>query len=144
MTEPNLQKSFGSLQVFLNKAPIAHKSKMQTRISLSMAEGELIAACKPAQIMLFSMHALEDIGLCVKKPMILWVDCIGVMHGWNVSGLMKHVSVRACFLCELKESNLILCMWLPTDAKHGGYVHQKTCHHVCIIVINVLLCTMTQ
>ena len=42
-TELELHKWCGVLQVFLNKAPIAHKSKMQLSVSLSMAEGELIA-----------------------------------------------------------------------------------------------------
>ena len=43
--------------MFLNKAPIAHKSKMKGSMSLSMAEGELIAACEAVQItpMLLSM-----------------------------------------------------------------------------------------
>ena len=61
-----------------------------------MAEGELIVAVKAAQIMLFTMHVMEDISLHIKKPMILWVDCKGALdltYGWNVSGLMKHVSV---------------------------------------------------
>ena len=57
--------------MFLNKDPIAHKSKVQGSVSLSMAKEELIAACEQVQIMLFSMQVLEDIGLCVKKPMIL-------------------------------------------------------------------------
>ena len=39
----------------LIKAPITHKSKMQGSVSLSIVEGELIAACEAAQIMLFSM-----------------------------------------------------------------------------------------
>ena len=52
-----------------------------------MAKGELIAACEAAQIMLSSMRVLEDIGLCVKKPMILQVDCKGVLdltYGWTL------------------------------------------------------------
>ena len=55
VTESNSHKHFGGLQVFVNKAHIAHKSKMQTSISVSMAKGELIAACEAVQIMLFSM-----------------------------------------------------------------------------------------
>ena len=83
---------------------------MQGSVSLSMAEGKLIAACKAAQIMLFAMQVLEDIWLRVKKPMILQVDCKGALdltYGWNVSGLTKHVSVCACLLHELKEANLL-------------------------------------
>ena len=53
--ELNSCQQCGGLQVFLNKAPITHKCKMQGSVSLSMAEGELIAACKAAQIMLFFM-----------------------------------------------------------------------------------------
>ena len=69
--EPNSHKRCGGLQVILNKTPITHKSKIQGSVSLSMAKGELIAACKAVQIMLFAMQVLEDIGLHVKKPMIL-------------------------------------------------------------------------
>ena len=96
VTEPESHKCCGGLQVFVNKASIAHKSKMQPSVSLGMAEGELIAAVEAAQIMLFAMHVIRDISLCVKKPMILWVDCKGaldLMYGWNVSGLTKHVLV---------------------------------------------------
>ena len=64
------------------------------------------------------MQVLEDIGLHVKKPMILWVDCkdaLDLTYGWNISRLMKHASVHACFLHELKEANLLLCIWLHTE-----------------------------
>ena len=118
-TEPESRRRCGGLQVFLNKAPIAHKSTMQSSASLSMAEGELIAVCDTAQIMLFVMHVLEDMGLRVKKPMILRVDCKGAIdltYRWNVSGLTKHASIKACFLQELKEANTVLCVWMPTTA----------------------------
>ena len=52
---------------------------MQPSVSLSMAEGKLIAALEAAQIMLFAMCVLEDIGLCVKKLMISCVDCKGAL-----------------------------------------------------------------
>ena len=74
-TELESHKQCGGLQVFLSKAPIAHKGKMQPSVSLSMAEGELIAAVEAAQIMLLAMCVLEDIGLCIKKLMILCIDC---------------------------------------------------------------------
>ena len=37
--ELNSHKQCGCLFVFLNKAPIAHKSKIQGNVSLSMAKG---------------------------------------------------------------------------------------------------------
>ena len=83
---------------------------MQPSMSLSMDEGELIAAVEAGRIMLFVMRVMEDIGLQMKKLMILWVDCKGSLdltYGWNMSGLTKHVSVQACFLHKLKEVNQI-------------------------------------
>ena len=69
---------------------------MQLSVSLSMAKGKMIAAVEVAQIMLFAMRVMEDIGLHIKKLMILSINCKGALdltYGWNVSGLMKHVSV---------------------------------------------------
>ena len=111
-TEPELRRHCGGIQVFLNKSPIAHKSKMQSRASLSMAEGELIAACDAAQIMLFVMHVLEDMGLRVKKPMILRVDCKGAIdltYRWNVSGLTKHASIKLVSYTSLKKP-ILFCV----------------------------------
>ena len=81
------------------------------------------------------MQVLEDIGLHVKKPMILQADCKGALnltYGWNISGLMKHVSVHACFLHELKEANLLVCIWLRTDA---NMVNMYTKNHVTTLFV---------
>ena len=115
---------------------------MQSSASLSMVEGELIAACNAAQIMLFVMHVLEDMGLHVKKPMILCVDCNGAIdltYRWNVSGLMKYASIEACFIQELKEANTVLCVWMLTavnltDMYTKNLTQQLYDHHCSTIV----------
>ena len=115
---------------------------MQSSASLSMAEGELIAACDAAQIMLFVMHVLEDMGLRVKKPMILCVDCKGAIdstYGWNVSGLTKHASIKACCLRELKEANTVLCVWMPLWQQISPTCTQRTYHYNYMIDTDVLL-----
>ena len=61
----------------------------------------------------------------MRKKMILLVDCKGALdlvYGWNVWS-HKHVSVRACFLHELKKANLILCVWIPMNL---NMVHMYT------------------
>ena len=129
-TEPESHKRCGGLQVFLNKAHIAHKSKMQPSMSLSMAEGELITVVEAAQIMLFVIRVMEDIRLQVKKPMTLWVDCklaLGLMYGWNVSGLTKDMLVQPCFLCKLKELNQIVCVWIPTTLNMVDIYTKNVC-----------------
>ena len=92
--------------------------------------------------MLFVMHVLEDMGLHVKKPMILCVDCKGAIdltYGWNVSGLMKHASIKACFLLELKEANTVFCVWMTmvanlTNMYTKNLTQQLYDHHHSTIV----------
>ena len=76
--------------------------------------------------------------------MILQVDCKGaldLMYGWNMSGLMKHLLVQACFLHELTEANQILCMWILTkmnmvDMYTKNVSPQLYECHCCMIVHN--------
>ena len=74
--------------------------------------------------------------------MILQVDCketLGLTFGWNISRLTKPVSVWACFLCEFKEANLLLCFWLPTNANMVDMYMKNVSphlyhHHQCTIM----------
>ena len=64
--------------------------------------------------------------------MNLHIDCKGVLdltYAQNVSGLTKHVSVRACFLHDLKEANLVLCVWIPMNVP----LHLYEQHHHTIV-----------
>ena len=67
-------------------------------------------------------------GLRVKKLMILRVDCKGAIdltYGWNVSGLMKHASIKACFLREFMGSQHCFVCVDAYDSESHRYVHQK-------------------
>ena len=74
--------------------------------------------------------------------MILQVDCKGALeltYGWNVSGLTKHVLVHTCFLHELKEANLLLCIWLHTNSNMVDMYTKNLSphlynHHQCTIM----------
>ena len=74
--------------------------------------------------------------------MILCVDCKGAIdltYRWNVSGLTKHASIKACFLHELKEANTVLCVWMPTtanltDMDTKNLTQQLYDQHHCTIV----------
>jgi hypothetical protein len=47
---------------------------MRQYVDLSVTESELGSMTEMAQDMLFAMRILESMGLCVKKPMILYLD----------------------------------------------------------------------
>ena len=49
--------------------------------------------------------------------MILEVDnqgAIDIVNNWASSGRTRHMDVRYKFLRELKEANLLRCVWCPT------------------------------
>ena len=90
---------------------------MQSCVTLSVTEAELVAATECAQDMLFTMRLLELMGLKVKKPMILEVDNKGakdLTHNWAAGGRTRHAEVKVYFLREMKEAGLILVKWIPT------------------------------
>ena len=61
------------------------------------------------------MCVLEQMGLTVKKPMILQMDCKGALaltHSWSVGGRTRHINVKWHFLREMKEDGLIHTVWV--------------------------------
>jgi len=112
--DPATRKSASGWAVFLNKAPISMRSKMQDCTTLSVTEAELVAATACAQDILFAMRLMESIGLSVKKPMVLTVDKKGakdLANNWSVGGRTRHIEVRYYFLRELKEAGLVQTVW---------------------------------
>jgi hypothetical protein len=99
---------------FVNGAPVVMKSNMQRYSDLLVTESALGSATETAQDMLFVMRILESMGLRVKKPMLLYIDNKGakdLANNWSVGGWTRHVEVRMYFLRELKEQDLIHCVW---------------------------------
>jgi hypothetical protein len=85
---------------------------MQQYVDLSVRESELGGATETAQDMLFAMRILESMGLCVKKPMILYVDNKGakdLANNWSVGGqtdTLKFVST-VCKSSRNKISSIV-------------------------------------
>ena len=104
--------------VFLCGAPVSWKSKMEDIVTLSATEAELVAATACAQDMLFVMKLLEDMGLHVQKPMVLFVDNKGakdLSNNWSVAGRTRHIDVRYYLLRDLKLAELIHVEWMPRE-----------------------------
>ena len=114
---PTTKRSVSGYSAYMNGAPYTRKSKMQEFITLSVTEAEAVSATACAQDMLFGMRLLESMGLKVKKPMFLEMDnkgAVDIFNNWSVSGRSRAVSVRYCFLRELKESGTIEVKWIST------------------------------
>jgi len=107
-------KSVSGWSVFLEKAAVAAKSRMQQGITLSVTEAETMAAVECAQDMLFTMHVLQSIGLTVELPMILEVDNKGTVdlaNNWSSAGRTRHICTKIAFLRELKEEGILKVQW---------------------------------
>jgi hypothetical protein len=116
--DPERRRSVSGYSTFLCGAPVTMKSRMQSCVTLSVTEAELVSGTQCAQDMLFIMRVLESIGLKVKKPMILEMDnkgAIDLAHNWSVGGRTRHDSIRQNFLRELQEEGTIEVEWIPTD-----------------------------
>ncbi|KAL7566369.1 hypothetical protein ACA910_011112 [Epithemia clementina (nom. ined.)] len=99
--DPEKRQSVTGSSVFLNGAAISASSRMQDSTTLSVSKSELVAGVETAQKMLFAMRVLEDMGLKVKKPMKLEMDCQGALslaHNWSSSGQTQHIDVKYHFL----------------------------------------------
>jgi hypothetical protein len=55
------RKSVSGYGVFVNKAPVSVKSKMQESVTLSVTEAELVAATQCVQEMLYVKKVIESI-----------------------------------------------------------------------------------
>ena len=91
---------------------------MQRIVAISVTEAELIQGCDCAQDMMFVYRILTDMNLQVAKPMILEMDnqgAIDIINNWSSTGRTRHMDTRYKFLRELKEANLMQCVWCPTN-----------------------------
>jgi len=112
------RRSVSGYGVFVNKAPVCVKSKMQESVTLSVTEAELVAATQCVQEMLYVKKVIESIGLHVELPMILKMDNKGakdLINNWSVGGRMRHIEVKYYFLRELKEKGLIKVEWIRSE-----------------------------
>jgi hypothetical protein len=111
------RRSVGGHVVYLNEAPVIMTSKMQRIVAMSVTEAETIEACEAGQDMLSVYRLLKDMGLSVELPMILEIDnqgAIDIVNNWSSSGRTRHMDVRYKFLRELKEANVLRCVWCPS------------------------------
>ena len=116
--DQDTRKSVGGHVVYLNCAPVTLTSRSQRIVAISVTEAELIQGCECAQDMLFVYHLLREMDLQVDLPMILQMDnqgAIDITNNWSSTGRTRHIDVRYKFLRELKEANLLNCVWCSTD-----------------------------
>ena len=67
---------------------------------------------------MFAMRFVMSVGLKAELPMLSEVDNEGaadVCDNWTVGGQTRHIEVKQCFLCELKESVILKIQWKSSE-----------------------------
>jgi len=110
------RRSISGYVVYLEEAPVMHRSATQKTVALSLCEAELNAAVLCAQDMIYGKNLLELVGLKVQLPMVLQMDnkgAVDLINSFSVGGRTRHIDVKQCFLRELKESKQLIVNWIP-------------------------------
>ncbi len=102
--------------VFLEDAPVMHRSAMKKTVTLLSCKAELNAAVLCDQDILYSKNLIELIGLKIKLPMKLEINNKGkvdLINSFSVGGCTRHIDINQCFLRELKEAKQLVVDWIP-------------------------------
>lgn len=81
-----------------------------------VVEAEESATVKCAQEMLFEMNVIKSIRLKVKMLIVLWINnkaTVDMFNNWSVGGRTRHVHHTS--FRELKEQNVLILKWIPTE-----------------------------
>ncbi len=95
------RQSVSGYTVYLEEAPVMHRSATHKTVALSLCEAELNVAVLCVQDMLHSKNLLKLIGLKVKLPMLLEIDsqrAVNLIKSFTVGGRASHINVKQCFL----------------------------------------------
>jgi hypothetical protein len=110
------RQSISGYMVFLEDAPVMHRSAMQKTVALLLCKAELNAAALCVQDMLYAKNLIELIGLKVELPMKLEInnkEVVDLINSFSVGGCTRHIEGKQCFLRELKEAKQLVVNWIP-------------------------------
>jgi hypothetical protein len=101
------RKSISGYAIKMAGGPIIWGSKRQTVTTQSSAEAELIAASTASNILTWTTNILEEIGIKVKKPVI--INCgnqatIKIAQSEGLTPRTKHIDIRYFYIRDQIES----------------------------------------
>ncbi len=109
------RQSISGFMVFLEDAPVMHRSAMQKTVALLLCKAQLNASVLCVQDMLYAKNVIGLIGLKVELPMKMETDykeAIDLINSFSVGGCTRHINVKQCFPRELKEAKQLVVNWI--------------------------------
>ena len=93
--------------LFLNRALISWRSRLQKVVSLSSAEAEFYACSEAVKEIPFVIQILEFLGIEAQRPVDVMVDNIGVIHmsqNQMSSSRTRHMDTRCHYVNDLQDN----------------------------------------
>ena len=90
-------RSTSGIIVCIGKSAVAWKSKLQSCVTLSTAEAELVAATEAAQMRMGISNLLQEIGIEKKQEITLYEDnnsCIAIATKPNRKNRIRHMEAK--------------------------------------------------
>jgi len=105
--------------LFLGNMPISASSKLQSLVTLSSTEAELVALCQAVQEVMAMCHQCTEAGMgkCVARPIKVFEDndgCIFVATNPVSGGRSKHIEIKYHYAREKVESGDIAVTSIDT------------------------------
>jgi hypothetical protein len=97
---------------------VSWKSKKQTSVALSSVEAEYMAMCQAAKEAVWFVGLLQDIGIGLRTPFVLYGDNQGALalaQNPVFHPRSKHIDVQYHYTRELVQANRIVVKYIPTD-----------------------------
>jgi hypothetical protein len=117
--------------IYVNKVPIAWKSKAQRTVALSSTEAEYSAIADVCKEVLFISQVMDFMKMSFVKPIKVYVDNIGAIFMAKnkvTSNRTKHISVRHHVIRELIDNGLIDVCFVRSD-KNDADLFTKNLEH---------------
>ena len=105
--------------ICFNMSPISYKSALQSIVSLSTAESEVVAACDASKNVIHTRIMLSELDFEdeMKQPTIIHEDnasCVAFAHNLKSRKTTRHFELRVHYLQQLVNDNVVTFRQCPT------------------------------
>jgi len=101
----------------MGNGAISWKTKKQTSVALSSVEAEYMAMCQAAKEAVWLTGLLEDLGLDLRSPLIVYGDNQGALaltQNPVFHPRSKHIAIQYHFTRELVQTGQLVVKYTPT------------------------------
>ena len=109
------RKSTSGMVITVNGSIVAWASKKQTSIALSSTESEYIALSQCGKEVKWFRQILEELGMKVNGPTVLFEDNSGAISWASGSKRTEHVDIKFHYIRDLVENAVVTMKYCPTE-----------------------------